>query len=117
MGRAPDSGAPGERLSEKYRDEFGTAREVLFSLHCATGFADVLRLRNSDGSLDTEASVVAVQYHPGVQRWVAAALSPRSSELDCEIMRHLLFIPPAGVAGSGFCGAVVEERAASIPYS
>jgi hypothetical protein len=28
-------------------------------------FADVLRLRNSDGSLDTEASVVAVQYRPG----------------------------------------------------
>jgi len=25
----------------------------------------VLRLRNSDGSLDIEAAVVAVQYHPG----------------------------------------------------
>ena len=46
--------------------EFGTAREVLFSCATALEFADVLRLRNSDGSLDTEASVVAVQYKPGV---------------------------------------------------
>jgi len=45
--------------------EFGTSREVLFSCTMPLEFADVLRLRNSDGSLDTEASVVAVQYHPG----------------------------------------------------
>jgi len=45
--------------------EFGTAREVLFACTTPLEFADVLRLRNSDGSLDTEASVVAVQYHPG----------------------------------------------------
>jgi hypothetical protein len=45
--------------------EFGTAREVLFACATPLEFADVLRLRNSDGSLDTEASVVAVQYHPG----------------------------------------------------
>jgi hypothetical protein len=45
--------------------EFGTPREVLFSCTTALEFGDVLRLRNSDGSLDTEASVVAVQYHPG----------------------------------------------------
>ena len=45
--------------------EFGTAREVLFSCTTPLEFADVLRLRNSDGSLDTEASVVAVQYHAG----------------------------------------------------
>jgi hypothetical protein len=45
--------------------EFGTPREVLFSCHTPLEFADVLRLRNSDGSLDIEASVVAVQYHPG----------------------------------------------------
>jgi hypothetical protein len=45
--------------------EFGTSREVLFSCATALEFADVLRLRNSDGSLDTEASVVAVQYKPG----------------------------------------------------
>jgi hypothetical protein len=45
--------------------EFGTSREVLFSCTTPLEFADVLRLRNSDGSLDTEASVVAVQYQPG----------------------------------------------------
>ena len=46
--------------------EFGTSREVLFACTTPLEFADVLRLRNSDGSLDTEASVVAVQYHPGI---------------------------------------------------
>ena len=45
--------------------EFGTAREVLFACSMPLEFGDILRLRNSDGSLDTEASVVAVQYHPG----------------------------------------------------
>jgi hypothetical protein len=45
--------------------EFGTSREVLFACSTPLEFADVLRLRNSDGSLDTEAAVVAVQYHPG----------------------------------------------------
>ncbi|HKN16837.1 MAG TPA: hypothetical protein VJX47_07845 [Candidatus Sulfotelmatobacter sp.] len=45
--------------------EFGTSREVLFACTMPLEFADILRLRNSDGSLDTEASVVAVQYHPG----------------------------------------------------
>jgi hypothetical protein len=56
--------------------EFGTAREVLFACSTPLEFADILRLRNSDGSLDTEASVVAVQYHPGktivAARFVAA---------------------------------------------
>jgi hypothetical protein len=51
--------------------EFGTPREVLFACHTPLEFADVLRLRNADGSLDVEASVVAVQYHPG-QTIVAA---------------------------------------------
>jgi hypothetical protein len=45
--------------------EFGTCREVLFACATPLEFADVLHLRNSDGSLDTEASVVAVQYLPG----------------------------------------------------
>ena len=57
--------------------EFGTAREVLFACATPLEFADVLRLRTSDGSLDTEASVVAVQYHPGktvVAARVAAAV-------------------------------------------
>jgi hypothetical protein len=45
--------------------EFGTPREVLFACTMPLEFGDVLRVRNSDSSLDTEASVVAVQYHPG----------------------------------------------------
>jgi hypothetical protein len=51
--------------------EFGTPREVLFACTTPLEFADIVRLRNSDGSLDTEASVVAVQYHAG--RIVVAA--------------------------------------------
>ena len=45
--------------------EFGTPREVLFACNTPLEFADMLRLKNSDGSLDVEVSVVAVQYHPG----------------------------------------------------
>jgi len=52
-------------FSESTLLEFGTSREVLFSCSTPLEFADVLRIRNSDGSLDVEASVVAVQYHPG----------------------------------------------------
>jgi hypothetical protein len=59
-GQAGSSGQP-----ENTVIEFGTQREVLFACTTPLEFADVLRLRNSDGSLDTEASVVAVQYHPG----------------------------------------------------
>jgi hypothetical protein len=45
----------------------GVQESTVIEFSCATAleFADVLRLRNSDGSLDTEASVVAVQYKPG----------------------------------------------------
>lgn len=54
-----------ENVQENTVIEFGTSREVLFACTTPLEFADVLRLRNSDGSLDTEAAVVAVQYHPG----------------------------------------------------
>ena len=57
-GQAPD-------FDESTVIEFGTCREVLFASKAQLEFADVLRLRNSDGSLDVEVSVVAVQYHPG----------------------------------------------------
>jgi hypothetical protein len=57
--------APASDFSESTVIEFGTSREVLFACHTPLEFADVLRIRNADGSLDTEASVVAVQYHPG----------------------------------------------------
>ncbi|MGB9282645.1 MAG: hypothetical protein WCB59_01425 [Candidatus Sulfotelmatobacter sp.] len=58
-------GMPQSALPESTVLEFGTAREVLFACTTPLEFADAIRLRNSDGSLDTEASVVAVQYHPG----------------------------------------------------
>ena len=58
-------GLGGASVQEDTVIEFGTAREVLFACTTPLEFADVLRLRNSDGSLDAEASVVAVQYHPG----------------------------------------------------
>jgi hypothetical protein len=57
-GQSPD-------FSESTVIEFGTPREVLFACKTPLEFADVLRLRNSDGSFEEEARVVAVQYHPG----------------------------------------------------
>ena len=63
--QSPESSLQDSISPENTVIEFGTSREVLFSCTTPLEFADVLRLRNSDGSLDTEASVVAVQYHPG----------------------------------------------------
>jgi hypothetical protein len=51
--------------SESIIIEFGTAREVLFASSLPLEFADKLHLQNSDGTLDTEACVVAVQYNGG----------------------------------------------------
>lgn len=45
--------------------EFGTPEEVLFACNTPLEFADVLRLRSSDGVFDIKAAVVAVQYQPG----------------------------------------------------
>jgi hypothetical protein len=42
--------------------EYGTPREVLFAASQPLEFAAKVRLRNSDGSLDEEAWVVAIQY-------------------------------------------------------
>jgi hypothetical protein len=44
--------------------EFGTPREVLFMVECPLEFADHVVIESKDGALYTEASVVAVQYHP-----------------------------------------------------
>ncbi|MGA8618736.1 MAG: hypothetical protein WB660_09515 [Candidatus Sulfotelmatobacter sp.] len=60
-----DNQPAGPGIQESTVIEFGTSREVLFACTTPLEFADVLHLRNSDGSLDAEASVVAVQYHPG----------------------------------------------------
>jgi hypothetical protein len=64
-GTTEGSQAGGAGVEESTVIEFGTAREVLFACSTPLEFADVLRLRNSDGTLDTDAAVVAVQYHPG----------------------------------------------------
>jgi hypothetical protein len=65
-GSQPGSaGVQESTVAESTVIEFGTSREVLFACATPLEFADILRLRNSDGSLDTEAAVVAVQYHPG----------------------------------------------------
>jgi hypothetical protein len=53
------------RLEEQTVIEFGTAHEVLFSSTLPLEFEDRVRVENSDGSLDTRATVVAVRYHNG----------------------------------------------------
>ena len=55
----------GDTVTESTVIEFGTPREVLFASTLPLEFADVLRLQNSDGTLDAEASVVALQYTSG----------------------------------------------------
>lgn len=64
-------GSASATFSESTIIEFGTAREVLFASSLPLEFADRVRLRNSDGSLDAEAYVVALQYN-GTQTAVAA---------------------------------------------
>lgn len=49
--------------SESTVIEFGTPNEILFASSLPLEFADRLRVKNSDGSLDTEACVVALQYY------------------------------------------------------
>jgi hypothetical protein len=66
LARRSGLGAAGsDGFSESTVVESGTPREVLFACNTPFEFSDVIHLRNSDGSLDVEASVVAVQYHPG----------------------------------------------------
>lgn len=55
----------GQAFSESTVIEFGTPREVLFASSLPLEFADTLRLRNADGTLDAQACVVAVQYNSG----------------------------------------------------
>ncbi len=58
-------GGESNAFSESTVIEFGTPREVLFASGLPLEFADRLRLQNSDGTLDTEVCVVAVQYSTG----------------------------------------------------
>ncbi len=64
--------------SENTVIEFGTHCEVLFASTLPLEFADRLKLRNSDGTLDTEACVVAIQYN-GSRTAVAARFTEEVS--------------------------------------
>jgi hypothetical protein len=54
-----------DALPEDTVIEFGTPSEVLFESGMRLEFADKVRVRNSDGSLDVEACIVALQYSSG----------------------------------------------------
>ncbi len=75
-GEAQGMKVSGADCGENVVIEFGTAREVLFACSMPLEFADVVRLRNADGSLDTEAAVVAVQYQPGATVVAARFVKP-----------------------------------------
>ena len=62
--------AAGRNLHEHTTLVYGTPGEVLFASTLSLELDDRVRLRNSDGSLQAEAVVVAVQYH-GEQKAVA----------------------------------------------
>lgn len=59
--------------------EYGTPHEVLFVLGRPLEFADRVLVESNDGSLYAEASVVAVQYHPGRTVIAARFLKPVSN--------------------------------------
>ena len=58
-------GGVGSPVAESTIIEFGTPHEVLFASSLPLEFADKLRVRNSDGSLDAEAHVVALRHGSG----------------------------------------------------
>jgi hypothetical protein len=58
-------GQPSDSASESTVIEFGTENEVLFASALALEFEDKVRVKSADGSLDVEASVVAVQLNDG----------------------------------------------------
>ena len=57
--------ARGRKLEERTTIEFGTAQEFLFASTLPLEFEDRLRVANKDGSLDAQATVIAVRYHEG----------------------------------------------------
>lgn len=63
--RVSTLGKARRQLHEQTTIEFGTSHEVLFASRLPLEFEDRVHIRNSDGSLDTEADVVAVRYHEG----------------------------------------------------
>lgn len=74
-------GSGKKRMQEQTVIEFGTPTEVLFASVLPLEFEDRIRVANSDGSLDAQATVVAVRYYEGkkavaarfvgqVQNWI-----------------------------------------------
>lgn len=55
----------GAELAEDTVIEFGTPQEVLFGSGLPLDFTGRVHLQNVDGSLDTEAVIVALQLHRG----------------------------------------------------
>lgn len=70
--------ATGAGAKESTVIEFGTANEALFASKLPLEFADRVRITNADGSLNTEASVVAVHFELG-RRAVAVRFSEKLS--------------------------------------
>ncbi len=62
----------GRPFSERTVIEYGTAQEVIFGSHLPLEFADKFRLENLDGSLNANATVVALHYCEGKTTAVAA---------------------------------------------
>ncbi len=52
-------------VAETTMIEYGTAQEVLFASGLSLEFEERLRLRNSDGTLDVEVEIAAMQLHHG----------------------------------------------------
>lgn len=68
--------AGGRGLNENTLIEFGTATEILFTSALPLEFDDRVRVKNSDGSLEADAAVIAVQYHEG-RKAVAARFTAK----------------------------------------
>ena len=63
--RVTRKGASRTAVTEDTTIEFGTQQEVLFASGLSLDFEERIHLENSDGSLDIEAKVVAMQLHQG----------------------------------------------------
>ena len=63
--RVTRKGASRTAVTEDTTIEFGTQQEVLFASGLSLDFEERIHLENSDGSLDIEARVVAMQLHQG----------------------------------------------------
>lgn len=68
----------GVHFEESTVIEFGTPMEVFFASKLPLEFGEMVRLKNSDRSLDAEAAIVAVQYHNG-RKAVAARFARKIS--------------------------------------